>query len=233
LLDLYCKAGGASVGYAQAGFEVEGVDIEPQPHYPFKFYQADALTFPLEGYDAYHASPPCLKYTLAGVVHRNNGKIYPDLIEPTRLRLVLAGKPYIIENVPPAAKFLINPITLCGVYFGLGVFRHRKFECSFPVPQPPHIKHDGKIGNGKYFSVAGAAGRWKSWGTVYRNVSKGTIKQWRQAMGIDWMLRSEIKDAIPPVYTEYIGKFLMIEIEADIPERIDRKEVNHAKRTRG
>ena len=213
LLDLFCKAGGASVGYARAGFEVEGVDIEPQPHYPFKFYQADALTFPLEGYDAYHASPPCLKYTLAGVVHRNKGKIYPDLIGATRCRLVLAGKPYIIENVPPAARFLISPITLCGVYFGLGVFRHRKFECGFPVPQPLHTKHDGKIGDGKYFSVAGGSGRWKSWGTVYRNVSKGTIEQWRQAMGIDWMLRSEIKDAIPPAYTEYIGKYMMLVIK--------------------
>ena len=209
LLDLFCGAGGASVGYARAGFEVEGVDIKPQPHYPFKFYQADALGFPLEGYDAYHASPPCQAWSIAGVVHRNNGKVYPELIETTRFRLLLSGKPYVIENVPPAGKLLIEPITLCGVMFGLGVFRHRCFESSFALPGTAHIKHGGKIGDGKYFSVAGGAGRWKSWGTVYRNVSKGTISQWQNAMGIDWMLRAEIKEAIPPAYTEYIGKYLL------------------------
>jgi len=215
LLDLFCGAGGASMGYYRAGFEVEGVDIKPQPHYPFKFYLANALEFPLGRYDAYHASPPCQAYTVAGIVHRNNGKVYPKLIEATRFRLLLTGKPFVIENVPPAAKLLINPITLCGVQFGLGVFRHRKFECNFELPELPHIKHDGKIGDGKYFSVAGGAGRWKSWGKVYRNVSKGTVAQWQEAMGIDWMLRKEIKEAIPPAYTEYIGKYLLQAIKKD------------------
>jgi len=209
LLDLFCGAGGASMGYYRAGLDVEGVDIKPQPHYPFKFYQADALTFPLEGYDAYHASPPCQKWSVAGIIHRKKGKVYPELIDATRFRLLLTGKPYVIENVPPAKKCLVNPITLCGVMFGLGVLRHRCFESSFALPPIAHIKHDGKIGDGKYFSVAGGAGRWKSWGKVYRNVSKGTVKQWQEAMGIDWMTRAEIKEAIPPAYTEYIGKYLM------------------------
>ena len=141
--------------------------------------------------------------------YRNEGKQYPDLIAATRFRVSLTGKPFIIENVPPAAGFMIEPFTLCGVMFGLGVFRHRCFETNFLVDCPKHIKHNGKIGDGKYFSVAGGAGRWKSWGTVYRNVSKGTREQWREAMGIDWMLRSELTQAIPPAYTEYIGKYLM------------------------
>ena len=209
LLDLFCGAGGASMGYYRAGFEVEGVDINPQPHYPFKFYQADALTFPLDGYDAYHASPPCQAYSLASVIHRNEGKEYPDLIMATRFRLSLTGHPYVIENVPPTAKLMVNPITLCGTMFDLGIFRHRAFEASFSIETPKHQKHNGKIGDGKYFSVAGGAGRWKSWGKVYRNVSKGTREQWRLAMGIDWMLRYELTQAIPPAYTEYIGKYLM------------------------
>ena len=205
------------MGYHRAGFEVVGVDIEPQPHYPFEFHQADALTYPLEGFDAYHASPPCQRYSLASVIHRNQGKVYPDLIASSRFRLALAGKPFAIENVSPAAKFLINPITLCGTMFNLGVFRHRPFELTFKIETPEHHKHNGKIGDGKYFSIAGAAGRWKSWGTVYRNVSKGTAEQWRLAMGIDWMTRKELTQAIPPAYTEYIGKYLMQAVLATTP----------------
>ena len=239
LLDLFCGAGGSAVGYARAGFAIYGIDNRPQPHYPFPFLQMDAMevmerllrgegltfsngeTLYLADFDAYHASPPCQAYTVAGIVHRNNGKVYPELIEATRFRLLLTGKPFVIENVPPAAKLLINPITLCGVQFGLGVFRHRKFECNFELPELPHIKHDGKIGDGKYFSVAGGAGRWKSWGKVYRNVSKGTVAQWREAMGIDWMLRKEIKEAIPPAYTEYIGKFLLQEVMRYSERRVE------------
>lgn len=197
------------MGYYRAGFEVVGVDIKPQPNYPFEFHLADALTFPLDGFDAYHASPPCQAYSLAAIIHRNNGKIYPDLIMATRFRLLWTGKPYVIENVPPAGRYLINPMMLCGVMFDLGVFRHRYFEHSFPIPPMEHKKHNGKIGDGKYFSVAGGAGRWKSWGTVYRNVSKGTAAQWREALGIDWMLREELTQAIPPAYTEYIGKYMV------------------------
>jgi len=197
------------MGLSRAGFDVTGVDIKPQKHYPFRFIQADAMTVDLDGYDAYWASPPCQAYSLASVVHRNNGKQYPDLIAAVRFRLNLTSKPYVLENVPPAAKLLINPITLCGVMFGLGVFRHRCFETTFPVDCPKHIKHDGKIGDGKYFSVAGSAGRWKSWGTVYRNVSKGTAREWRQSMGIGWMTRKELAQAIPPAYSEFLGNQLI------------------------
>jgi len=202
------------MGYHRAGFEVVGVDIKPQPHYPFEFHQADAITYPLEGFDVYHASPPCQFCSVASIVHRNNGKQYPNLIGAIRFRFVFTGKPFIIENVSRAAGFMIDPFTLCGVMFGLGVFRHRCFETNFSIYPPAHKKHDGKIGDGKYFSIAGSAGRWKSWGTVYRNISKGTVAQWREAMGIDWMIRAELTQAIPPSYTEYIGKYLIQEMAA-------------------
>jgi len=199
------------MGYHRAGFEVVGVDIAPQPHYPFEFHQADALEFPLEGFDAYHASPPCQKWSPASVVHRDAGIVYPDLIAATRFRLACAGQPYAIENVRQAP--LLEPIILCGVMFDLGVFRHRAFETNIGIETPPHPKHNGRIGDGTYFSIAGGAGRWKSWGTVFRNVSKGTRDEWRAAMGIDWMTRKELTQAIPPAYTEYVGQWLMKAIE--------------------
>ena len=126
LLDLFCGAGGASMGYHRAGFEVEGVDIKPQPHYPFKFYQADALEFPLEGYDAYHASPPCQRYTLMQNIVKSEQE-HPDLIAPIRERFVEVGKPYVIENVYKAP--LNGHLRLCGTMFGLRIIRHRFFEC--------------------------------------------------------------------------------------------------------
>jgi DNA (cytosine-5)-methyltransferase 1 len=195
------------MGYSLAGFDVVGVDINPQPHYPFEFYQADAMEYPLDGFDVIHASPPCTGFSVASIVHRNNGKKYIDLLTPIREKLRENGKPFIIENVPGAP---IHPmVTLCGLMFGLKVFRHRHFESSELIMKPEHPSHSGKkIGEG-FFSVAGGAGRWKSWGTVKRNVSKGTVAQWKDAMGINWMTRNEIKLAIPPAYTEWIGKQLM------------------------
>ena len=210
LLDLFCGAGGAAVGYHRAGFEVAGVDHKPQKNFPFEFHQADALEFPLDGFDVIHASPPCQGYSAASLGHRRAGKEYPMLIEPIRGRLLDSGVPYVIENVEWAP---IRGITLCGTMFGLGVFRHRRFESNILLMQPVHEAHKGKIGDGKYFSVAGGAGRWKSWGPVVRNVSKGTAAEWREAMGIDWMTRNEIKESIPPPYTEFIGKQLMRHIK--------------------
>ena len=197
------------MGYRRAGFEVVGVDIKPQRHYPFEFHQADALEYVAEHgqeFDVIHASPPCQGYSVASHVHRDAGKKYPLLIEAVREALVRTRRPWVIENVKGAP---LCGITLCGTMFGLGVFRHRLFESSEILLQPDHIAHDGKIGDGTYFSVAGGAGRWKSWGTVQRNISKGTVKEWRKAMSIDWMTRNEIKEAIPPAYAEFIGKQLM------------------------
>ena len=206
LLDLFCGAGGAGMGYHRAGFYVVGVDIKPQPHYcGDEFYQADALEFPLEGYDAYHASPPCQGYSNLAAMH-------PDmewelLIEPVRELLKTTGKPYIIENVEEAPLsyrpdlFGNNGIMLCGSMFGLGIERgylrrHRLFETSFAVN---HLscKHKGVA-----VGVYGHGGHTGKHRMLYREEAA-------QAMQIDWMNRDEMCQAIPPAYTEYIGKYLM------------------------
>jgi len=207
LLDLFCGAGGAGYGYKKSGFHVVGIDINKQPRYAGdEFHQADAMTYPLHGFDVIHASPPCQKFSVASRVHINRGKQYPDLLTPTRERFAEIQIPWVIENVVGAP--MNNAIVLCGLSFGLKVFRHRVFESSHLLMQPEHVSHKGKrIGEG-YFSVAGGAGRWKSWGTVKRDVSKGTAEEWRKAMGIDWMTRKELSQAIPPAYTFFIGKQL-------------------------
>jgi len=196
LLDLFCCAGGASEGYRRAGFDVVGVDINPQPHYQFEFHQADALTFGLEGFDAYAASPPCQKYTQAQRIRDND---HADLIAPIRARLIATGRPYCIENVTGAP--LLRPIELCGAMFGLRTYRHRLFECNFPVEQPMHPAHEApqrKMGrpvqDGEFIKVVG-------------NFSGVDLA--RKAMGIDWMVRDELREAIPPAYTEYVGRAML------------------------
>lgn len=207
LLDLFCCAGGAAMGYHRAGFDVVGVDIEPQPNYPFEFHQADALTFPLDGFDAIHASPPCQAYTaLRG---RQGDRKYPDLVDETRKRLRAANVPFVIENVPGAP--LDNPIQLCGSGFGLSVLRHRLFETNFPVMSPgcAHGGHAKKYRirqHGREYPTAFAY--------VYGGGQSGqTAAEWRDAMGIDWMTVDELSQAIPPAYTEHIGGYLMQAVE--------------------
>jgi len=210
LLDLFSGAGGAAMGYHRAGFEVVGVDINPQPHYPFEFHQADALEFDLAGFDAIHASPPC-QASSALTKGTNRGRSYPQLIPGIRERLAEVNVPTIIENVQGAA---IRPdVTLCGEMFGLGVIRHRYFEMSHPVSQPPHIKHRGRVSGwrhgkfypGPYVAVYGDGG------------GKGSVEQWQQAMGIDWTdNRKSIAEAIPPAYTEYIGTQLISMLEGGV-----------------
>lgn len=210
LLDLFCGAGGASMGYSRAGFEVEGVDIKPQPHYPFKFYQADALTFPLEGYDAYHASPPCQFHSVMTELQKAKGQFNAsnqNLIPAIRQRLLATGKPYVIENVDSKSvrKFLNEPIRLCGSMFDLGVIRHRLFECNpfiFPLGHYPE-KHKLVAQRADYCCVVGMGGAWRK-----RNGSRHT-EDWMMAMDIDWADRYGLTQAIPPAYTEYIGKYLM------------------------
>jgi len=196
LLDLFCGAGGASMGYHRAGFEVVGVDNKPQPHYPFKFYQADALEFPLDGYDVIHASPPCQYYSEATPI--TTKKNHPHLIKIVHGLLVTAGKPYTIENVEGARWHLENPIMLCGSMFGLGVWRHRWFEispCYFLSPFSCNHSY-------KPITVNPPQNARKSQGG--RDFGKE-----KTAMGIDWMDKNEISQAIPPAYTEYIGKYLL------------------------
>jgi len=205
ILDLFCCAGGCAVGYYRAGFEVVGVDINPQPNYPFEFHQADAMEFPLDGFDAIHASPPCQAYsTLKGLTKKE----FPKLIAEIRQRLIKSGLPYVIENVRSAKNDMINPIMLCGSMFGLGVWRHRLFELSFNhvlslkcqhrlCPEPVDVTGTG----GPFFGVRKKAG-----GGVSRKPKN--MEQASKVMGIDWMTRKEINEAIPPAYTEYVGKQL-------------------------
>lgn len=214
LLDLFCKAGGCSVGYARAGFEVVGVDIEHQPNYPFEFHQMDAIEFlktqDLSEFDVIHASPPCQKYSVIkhlGKARNGSYENHVDLIETVRELLIKFGRPYVIENVVGAP--LLNPIVLCGSSFNLKVYRHRIFECNIMLFQPIHKKHQDKTpnaGNGispkGFISVCGTGG-------VRGMDSKEILEYWRYAMDIDWMNRKELAQAIPPAYTEYIGKQLM------------------------
>jgi DNA (cytosine-5)-methyltransferase 1 len=210
LLDLFCGAGGCSVGYQRAGFDVVGVDIEPQPNYPFTFHQADAMTFPLEGFDAIHASPPCQEYSaLSGLTTKD----YPKLIEPVRGRLEATGLPYVIENVVGAP--LIAPVRLCGSSFGLRVWRHRLFEVSHNAPTlvPPCSHHHHPLP----LDVTGTGGpsskpRTSPCGGLSRKPA--SLAEAREAMGIDWMNRAELANAIPPAYCEHIGHYLLNAVNA-------------------
>lgn len=195
LLDLFCGASGAAKGYHQAGFdEIVGIDIVPQPNYPFQFIQGDALNPPinLQDFDLIHASPPCQRWSWAA---RRWQKTYPDLIKPTRE--LLRGHRYVIENVPNAP--LSNPILLCGSMFGLRVIRHRLFEVSPSITIFLKCKHIGTVKDGSYVTVAGHGGD----SLDYR------CSTWRTAMGIDWMTRYELTQAIPPAYTKFIGLHLL------------------------
>lgn len=203
-LDLFCGAGGASMGLSRAGFDVAGVDINPQKNYPFGFIQADALTVPLEGYDFYWASPPCQAFTLAGLSHRMNGKEYPDLVAAIRERLNETGKPYVIENVPGAP---IRPdVILCGSLFGMRLVRHRWFELSgFPFTLTQSCAHHPDpvtvCGHGTPNWVRERRG-----GVAFKQQEK------RDAMGIDWMNRGELAQAIPPAYSEWIAKRILASV---------------------
>lgn len=198
LLDLFCGAGGAAMGYHRAGFEVVGVDIIPQPRYPFEFHQADAMTYPLEGFDAIHASPPCQAYSAMSRCRPGLAAAYPDLVASTRGRLQRAGVPWVIENVPGAP--LEAPTLLCGQMFGLPLYRHRLFEANWPLPLILHPAHA---------IPTSRAGHWEP-GTII-NVAGNTspIALAREAMGIDWMRRAELAEAIPPAYTEWVGRCLL------------------------
>ncbi len=204
LLDLFCGAGGATKGYQRAGFYVIGVDNKPQPHYcGDEFYLADALDFPLEGYDAYHASPPCQLWSTATAI---GGYKHENLLTPIRERLVAATKHYVIENVKGAP--LRNAFMLCGTMFGLKVKRHRYFECSFDIYfAPATCGCKGKAGftnaNRAFSSFANKANLISVAGHNF-SVTDAMI-----AMNIDWMKQEGLSQAIPPAYTEYIGKYLL------------------------
>ena len=206
LLDLFCGVGGASVGYARAGFEVHGVDLKHGKRYPFTYLRADVLDVLqdqefIDQFDVIHASPPCQTHSITQHLRNAQGKSTSkiDLIPQTRAALIASGKPYIIENV--VGSPLINPIQICGSSFGLKVRRHRLFESNMPLK--------GSICNhkeqGRPIGV---------YGSLNDQIPNGgrtaeTIDQARQAMGMDWAIWTELVEAIPPAYTEYIGKQIM------------------------
>lgn len=235
ILDLFSCAGGAGEGYRRAGFRVYGIDLEPQPRYPFPFAQGDAIalmgelnaggaitfsngeTLRLGDFAAVHASPPCQAYSVARVKNPKPRTDHPDLVAPTRDVLVASGKPYIIENVVGAP--LLRPITLCGTQFGLtapdvdGVplklLRHRLFESNVDLAAPEHTPHR-KL-DGITASVFGSGGTYTP---EFRDRPKRGgyvphISVIRELMGIDWMNRYELSQSIPPAYTEHLGKQLL------------------------
>jgi DNA (cytosine-5)-methyltransferase 1 len=206
LLDLFCGAGGAAVGYHRAGFEVVGVDIVDQPRYPFEFHRADALTFPLDGFDAIHASPPCQAYA---ALSTKDGR-HPDLIPPTRRLLESSGLPWVIENIEGAP--LRVDVRLCGSMFGLGVRRHRLFESNVFLWRQ-HCRHRDQRRIRAYYGKKG----WLVWTPEVANVQRrgrlpllrGSTDLAPDDMGIDWMTWNELREAIPPAYTEWIGTQLL------------------------
>jgi len=227
ILDLFCGAGGCAVGYHRAGFDVVGVDIRPQPNYPFEFHRYSALeilgtrrpwipseiepdvladflqewhSLRPERFDAIHASPPCKAHSRVTGFHPGVRDEHPDLVGPTRELLEQTGLPYVIENVPGAP--IRADVRLCGEMFGLRVHRHRHFEThGFFVMQPPHSRHH----------LRGAETNTETREGYARGVY-GHMADWRgaaEAMGIDWMgSMDEVAQAIPPAYTAHIGAFL-------------------------
>jgi len=188
LLDLFCGAGGAAMGYHRAGFEVVGVDIKPQPNYPFEFHQGDAVTWPLDGFDAIHASPPCQHY--ANVTRWTGSQAdHPGLIAPMRHRLNSIGLPWIMENVRTLE--LNSTVMLCGSQFALRVRRHRYFEANWPM-----------------FALLASCQHHRS-DLAFEH--KGE-RAYADAMGCQWMTKMEARQAIPPAYTEHIGSQLLAHI---------------------
>ena len=243
------------MGYHRAGFdEIVGVDIKFQPRYPFEFVQADAMTYPLDGFDAIHASPPCQHYSIMRNLPWLRDKEYPALIEPVRERLIASGVPWVIENVYGARRSARRPDGmqagwLCGQMFGLPILRHRMFETSFFWLQPSHIPHWGTVRNGRMLgsrardvvTVAGGKSRGAS-GDVRVSMTGGLERGMRgkrtkgngaqapaanvghaagfeaakTAMGIDWMRRDELTQAIPPAMTQYIGERLLAVLRTSV-----------------
>jgi len=215
LLDLFCGAGGAACGYVRAGFDVHGVDHRPQKNYlrsgASSFTQADAMEFCCEHgreFDAIHASPPCQGYSALAAMHKE--RRWPMMIDAVREMLKAIGRPYVIENVETAPLqghsdlFGGHGVVLCGSMFGLGVKRghlrrHRIFETSFPVGQPT-CRHRGPA-----VGVYGHGGHTGKHRMLYRDEAA-------EAMDIDWMNRDEMCQAIPPAYTEYVGRQLIRQI---------------------
>ena len=222
LLDLFCGAGGAAMGYHRAGFEVVGVDINPQPNYPFEFHQGDALNVLarlIEGdgpawlhahpFLAIHTSPPCQGYLNLTSVNQALGRRsqHSQMIEPVRDLLRATGVPYVIENVADARSHLVDPIRICGTGLNLPLRRHRLFESDLGMIGIP-CAHD-RFTERKYWTGWRPNGQRRLSTVVQVYGNAGGREHWAAAMGIDWMTNSELVESIPPAYTEFIGRQLL------------------------
>jgi len=218
LLDLFCGAGGAAMGYHRAGFEVVGVDSKRQRDYPFEFHQADAMTFPLEGFDVIHASPPCQAYSITKHSHK---KQHPDLLGPTRERLVASGLPYVIENVPGAS--MPGSVVMCGASFFLTandingdllvLKRHRQFESNMTLEERKCMCKWFKDRQYKIGGVYGGGSTDRHHAEKVRHGGYTPAKEVREGlMGIDWMSMAALNQAIPPIYTKFIGHQILEQI---------------------
>jgi DNA (cytosine-5)-methyltransferase 1 len=219
LLDLFCGGGGAAMGYHRAGFAVVGIDYVPQPSYPFKFVRADAMRYPLDGFDAVHASPPCKRFTSARNRDRNTLRLFDphdDLLTPTLARFAELGVPWVVENVP-GSPMPAGSITLCGSSFGLDVRRHRLFasnvelvapacDHAWQVPRFQSLENKGRK-SGRLASVVGVHG------TLQGGADTLALRQ--RALGIDWLDNDRLTQAIPPAFTEHIGAQLLATIGCD------------------
>lgn len=234
LLDLFCCQGGASAGYVAAGFDVVGVDIDPQPHYPYEFHQLDATAIRrdvlngcfheysqasslpgrsevcLGWFDAIHASPPCQAKTKAQKIQ---GREHPRLIGPIRELLLSTGLPYIIENVVPDdidgdPDPLIAPVMLCGAMFGLETYRHRLFETNWPLAQPDHPEH---VARNTKMGRKPVEGEFMHIVGNFSGVARG-----REVMGMDWATRDGLREAIPPAYSEFVGSALLAHLRGEV-----------------
>ena len=215
LLDLFCGAGGAAMGYHRAGFDVVGVDIKPQLRYPFMFVQADAMTFPLDGFDAIHASPPCQFATQMSARWRGTGgktDQHPNLLTPTLERLRGLPVPWVVENVTGAKRFMRPTLMLHGGMFGLGVHRPRWFESNILIMVPNMAPTKDPIG------VYGERPDGRRLWTRQNGDMKGkrsiiraakSLEEAQELMGMPWADWMGCKEAIPPAYTEYIGRQLI------------------------
>jgi DNA (cytosine-5)-methyltransferase 1 len=237
VLDLFCCAGGAAVGYHRAGFDVIGVDIAPQSNYPYPFILGDALevlrrlidgegvtasdgqTYYLGDFVAIHASPPCQAYTHARHIANRGRDDHPRLIEPVREALKASGLPYVIENVVGAP--LENPVTVCGVAMGLDVKRHRLFESNVWLMVPPCACGDYR--ERQFVSTPRIDGSRPLSRYVNPLASETTHEDFARALGIDWIPKRgkrpapELHEAIPPAYTEHIGSYLMAAAREAVP----------------
>ena len=201
LLDLFCGAGGAGYGYHLAGFEVVGVDIEPQPDYPFEFIQADAMTFPLDGFDAIHASPPCHDHST--LTQQKEGSDW--MLQGSIDRLRKTKRPWVVENVLGSYSDHGTCFMLCGSMFGMQVRRHRWFRSSFLMLPPPCAHGE----QGKVWTITGHGGS-------SRHSRKPPAREFWRYMNMPWMKdrpHRGVTQAIPPAYTAWIGKRLAVALD--------------------